>query len=81
MSRQVDSSNDAPGVEEGGATGCDELGCVPAGFEDDGWFDVEPDGDVPLEHPDVVTANATIPAIANRFNRTGHSFAPAAGTV
>jgi hypothetical protein len=78
MSRQVDWSIDPPcAEEEGGVVGCDEvgvgeLGCVPDGLEDGVWVDVEPDGDVPLEHPAVITATATMPATVNLFSRTGH---------
>jgi hypothetical protein len=81
MSMQVDSSIGPPCAEEGAVVDCDEvgvgkLGCVPDGLEDGGWFDVVPDGDVPLEHPAVITARATTPAIENRFSRIERSFGP-----
>ncbi|MFZ1175860.1 MAG: hypothetical protein WAO15_06235, partial [Mycobacterium sp.] len=75
MSRQVDWSNDPPCVaEEGGVVGCGEAGVGE--LEDGVCRDVEPDGDLPVEQPAVMTAMATIPATILWFSLTGHSFAP-----
>jgi hypothetical protein len=80
MSRQVDWSSDPLCAEdEGGVVGCDdvavgELVCVSDGLADGVCCDVESDDDVLFEHPAVITATATIPAIVNRFSRTGRSF-------